>query len=105
MKNHQRRKAQAQQVAGQIFDTRAAVCVGQAKWWTSIEAAHKKARSRATATAAAAPAMRACARCPVIGLCGDLAALDQYTGLAAGGAWADGHKRYDYVGVDLLKAG
>jgi hypothetical protein len=104
MKNHTIRKVQAQQVAGEIMDTRAAACLGQAQWWSSVEAAHKKARGKVTATAAAAPAMRACAQCPVIGLCGDLAALDHYTGLAAGGAWTDGRKRYDYVGVDLLQA-
>lgn len=68
-------------------------CMGRLFWWTAIESAHASARNSAAAAAAAAPAIALCARCDCRQLCGELAVIDRYTGLAAGAAYRNGQRR------------
>lgn len=76
----------AQQLANSIARSGTAACRGRGQWWSEREAEHAAAATRAAAVAAAAPAMELCARCPIVAACAELAALDHYTGLAAGAA-------------------
>ena len=80
------RRVLAQQVANVIARTGSAACRGRGQWWSEREAEHAAATTRSAAVAAAAPAMELCARCPITASCTELAALDQYTGLAGGAA-------------------
>jgi len=59
-------------------------------WWAEQEANHRAATSDATAAAAAEPALRLCARCPLLAACADWATTFAYTGLAAGAAYRHG---------------
>ncbi len=86
------RRVLAQHLAMMIAAEDRAECRGSGKWWSEREAAHAAASSRLEAAAAAAPAVALCARCPVIGRCGELAQVDSYTGLAAGAAYIDGRE-------------
>lgn len=86
----------ARQIAVRIAVDDVAECGGRGDQWSRIEAAHEHAATAEEAIAAAAPAMRLCARCPESGIdgrCALRAALDGYTGLAAGEAWVGGRPR------------
>lgn len=68
-------------------------CKGQSAVWLSLEMDHEAARTQAEARAAALPAVRMCADCPVRDLCEEWAVHERYTGLAAGLAWVQGMGR------------
>lgn len=76
-----------------------AQCSGRPEWWSDREAAHAAALNRRQAVIAAAPAMALCARCPLVTDCGLRAQLDEYTGLAASGAYVNGER----VALDRLR--
>lgn len=80
------RQVLAQQRATAIARSGTAACRGRGPWWSDRELEHAAATSPSAAVAAAAPAMELCGRCPMLAACAELAALDQYTGLAAGAA-------------------
>ena len=63
---------------------RDAACAGRGYWWSEQEAAHARACRPARAAAAAAAALTVCAGCSEVRRCGQRAAVDRYTGLAAG---------------------
>lgn len=69
-------------------------CAVPGSGWNAAEQRHVEARSDAEAADAAAPAMALCAECPVVEACRLWAALDRYTGLAAGRSWIRG-RAYD----------
>lgn len=86
----------ARQVASEMTSDGLALCGGRGDWWSQQEAAHDQAPTAHEAAAAAAPALRLCSRCPETGTdgrCALRAALDTYTGLAAGQAWMGGRPR------------
>ncbi len=86
----------ARQVTSEMTSDGLAVCGGRGDWWSRCEAAYEKAPTAEEATAASAPAVRLCARCPETGAkgrCALRATLDGYTGLAAGHAWVAGRPR------------
>lgn len=70
-----------------------AACREQQALWDAQEHAHEAAATPVEAVSAAAPALAVCAGCPVRQLCTAWAEVDEYTGLAAGGAWVNGKPR------------
>ena len=70
-----------------------AACHRLGHWWAEQEANHRAATSDATAAAAAEPALRLCARCPLLAACADWATTFAYTGLAAAPPTATGGQR------------
>jgi len=98
------RRVLVRQLAMAIARDGRAECRGLPEWWSSQEAAHAAALTRRQAAAAAGPAMKLCARCPVpfgrgLRIAGCGAQLDEYTGLAASGAYVNGER----VAVDRLR--
>jgi len=93
------RRVLVRQLAMAIARDGRAQCRGPSEWWSAREAAHSNASSRFQASAAAAPAMILCSRCPLITHCGLRAQLDEYTGLAAGGPYVNGERE----AVDRLR--
>lgn len=71
-----------------------AACKGQGSWWTAQEDAHAAAQTSRQASTASAAAMAVCERCPELARCAELAAVDQYTGLAAGAAYVNGRRKH-----------
>lgn len=69
-----------------------AACYRLGDWWAEQEANHRAAPNDAAAAAAAEPALRLCARCPLIAECADWAVTFAYTGLAAGAAYRHGRR-------------
>jgi len=80
----------AQDLAATITDGN---CKGHAGVWTTWETAHAAARTAEERVAAATPALAACDTCHVVEECAQLAELTAYTGLAAGTAYRNGHRR------------
>lgn len=80
----------ARQITGSILN---AACKGRGAWWSEQEAAHAAAGIRVRAAAAAADALAVCAGCPEIPLCAQRAAVDRYTGLAAGAVYVNGVRK------------
>ena len=68
-----------------------AECKGEGELWSRQEAKHAKATTQAAALRAARPLLKLCARCPVAQACETWAAIDEYTGIAAGQAWESGN--------------
>jgi len=93
------RRVLVRQLAMAIARDGRAQCSGRPRWWSEREAAHAAAVTRRQAELAAAPAMALCVRCPLVADCGLRAQLDEYTGLAASGAYANGVR----VPVDRLR--
>ena len=71
----------------------AAACEGMGTWWLGRENRFAAASTKAQAREASEPLLAVCADCPIVGDCETWAALDRYTGIAAGSAWADGLPR------------
>ncbi len=94
----------AQNAAEQITRDRGAACGNTGFLWDDAEIAHRQARSEARRNEAAAPAMRLCARCPVLGACAVLAQADHYTGLIAGGHYVDGELKTNFIAYQQLPA-
>jgi len=69
-----------------------AACHRLGHWWAEQEANHRAARNPSAAVAAAEPALRLCARCPLLAECADWAVTFAYTGLAAGAAYRHGRR-------------
>jgi len=69
-----------------------AACHRLGHWWAEQEANHRAARTPPAAVAAAEPAVRLCARCPLQSACADWATTFAYTGLAAGAAYRHGRR-------------
>ena len=69
-------------------------CKDLGMWWSEQEAAHAVATTTASAAAAAWPALSLCDECPLVDrmLCAERAELDDYTGLAAGAVYQNGHR-------------
>jgi len=80
----------ARQAANQLV---AAACVSKGVFWSRHEQAHKEATTREEAVAAAAPLVKICRSCPIVSECANWAALDSYTGIAAGTFWSKGKRR------------
>lgn len=70
-----------------------AACREQQGLWDAQERAHETAATAAEAAHAATLALALCDGCPVSGWCAQWAEIDEYTGLAAGGAWVNGKPR------------
>ena len=68
-------------------------CKEQQHLWNVQETAHAQAATSDQARDAAQPLLDLCAACPLIEACREWAALDRYTGIAAGQAWVDGSPR------------
>lgn len=85
----------------------AAACDGMGVQWNSQEQRHTAARTREEARAAAEPLLAVCVDCPITRDCAAWAALDQYTGIAAGTAWVNGLQRspFGVRGKPARKAG
>lgn len=84
------REVLARDLAAQLGPAR---CRGHREFWTEHEQAWFAAPKRREAEQAAAPALALCAGCPVIETCEAWAAVDLYTGLAAGKMWRRGRSR------------
>lgn len=84
------REVLARDLAAQL---RPARCHGRRDFWTEREQAWLAASKRREAEQAAAPALALCAECPVLEICEAWAAVDLYTGLAAGKMWRRGRSR------------
>ena len=69
-----------------------AACHRLGDWWAEQEAKHRAARNPSAAVAAAEPALRLCARCPLQSACADWAVTFAYTGLAAGATYRHGRR-------------
>lgn len=69
-----------------------AACHHLGHWWAEQEADHRAATSDGRSAAAAEPALRLCARCPLLAACADWATTFAYTGLAAGAAYRRGRQ-------------
>jgi len=93
------RRVLVRQLAMAIARDGRAQCSGRPQWWSEREAAHAAAVTRRQAAAAAGPAMKLCAVCPLVADCGLRAQLNEYTGLAASGAYVNGER----VAVDRLR--
>lgn len=85
----------------------AAACDGMGVEWNTQEQRHADARTREEARAAVEPLLAVCADCPITTDCATWAALDEYTGIAAGTAWANGLQRSPFAvrGRPARKAG
>lgn len=70
-----------------------AACGGQDRVWSALEAAHADASTPAESGQTVAAARRWCDQCPAAEACALWAALEQYTGLAAGAAYENGQRR------------
>lgn len=71
----------------------AAACVSKGEQWSRQEEIHRQATTRDGERKAAAPLLRVCATCPIIAECRTWAAIDEYTGIAAGTEWSHGSDR------------
>lgn len=71
----------------------AAACDGMGAWWIRLENRFAESSTPAQAREASDPLLAVCADCPIVGECQTWAALDLYTGIAAGSAWVDGQIR------------
>ena len=72
---------------------RDAACAGRGHWWSEQEAAHARASTPARAAAAGAAALTVCGGCSEVRRCAQRAAVDRYTGLAAGAVYVHGVRR------------
>lgn len=70
-----------------------AICRGQRDLWNACERAYLEAENPAAAGQVADGALLLCDECPVLDWCAAWAAVDRYTGLAAGAAWTNGRRR------------
>ena len=68
----------------------AAACRGQGPMWTEQERRHRASASAAEAEEVAAPLLAVCEGCAIVTECSIWAAVDRYTGIAAGRAWQSG---------------
>lgn len=75
------------------FELMSSACGGHGSMWTEQEKMHDGATTRAASKAAAEPLLRICATCPIQAKCRSWAIVDEYTGIAAGTAWSNGHPR------------
>lgn len=82
----------------------AARCRGRRDFWNEHEQAWAMVLKRRDAEEAAAPALALCEDCPVLELCAAWAAVDRYTGLAAGLMWRAGRPRSIRHHVELAAA-
>ena len=65
-------------------------CATPGTHWNAAELLYYEATTHAQAAWAANMGLGYCAQCPVIAVCHRWATVDNYTGLAAGQAWANG---------------
>lgn len=84
------RRVLAQDLAATIS---LAACKDLGRWWSDCEAEFEAASDRDSRFAAAEPAVSLCASCTVQVDCASLAELTGYSGLAAGTAFRNGHRR------------
>ncbi len=67
-----------------------AACKEEGDTWNLQEKLYAAAETQVAASEAAAPLLRICASCPVLGACREWVTADKYTGIAAEAAWVNG---------------